>query len=125
MREIAPLYAVLVVLLLVESLVWVKSGRQLVFRWWRGRDRLVDGADLVGNRRGGFALLVPWLWRGEAFLCGGVDAEAGEEEMVRRTQVTFATRMIGEDRRLKAVLGPVSEPPIPMKQQRFPFPSDE
>jgi len=27
--------------------------------------------------------------------------------------------------RERSLLGPVSEPPIPMKQQRFPFPADE
>lgn len=101
MREIAPLYAVLVVLLLVESLVWVKSGRQLVFRWRRGRDRLVDGADLVGNQRGGFALLVPWLWRGEAFLCGGDDAEVSAD--VARGPQSLREELT----RARIVLGPL------------------
>src|SRR4051794_17142311 len=38
-----------------------------------------------------------------------VAGEAGEDEMVRRTQVAFAVKMIGEDRRLQAVMGPVGE----------------
>lgn len=76
MREIAPLLAVLVVLLLAESLVWVPRGRQLLLAWRRDRHRLLDGEALLGTQRGGFALLAPWLWGGEAFACGGNETPA-------------------------------------------------
>ncbi len=38
-----------------------------------------------------------------------VAGDASEDEMVRRTQVAFATKMLGEERRQKAVQGPLAE----------------
>ncbi|MEO9176986.1 MAG: hypothetical protein ABI317_15850, partial [Gaiellales bacterium] len=38
-----------------------------------------------------------------------VTGDTGEDAMVRRTQVTFAARMIAEERRLKALVDPVRE----------------
>lgn len=70
MAEIAPLYAVLVLLYLIEGLVWVPSGGWLLAGWLRGRRRLIRSEELPGTVRGGLWLIGPAWLGGETRRCG-------------------------------------------------------